>query len=91
MYRNIWRTRLRTLVKLNLDLSSGEMTDPAHSHGHMPRHQSVPKLSRFLGLKGYKMNHEKLLLKNSFLKNNKEKNFVNNFDSHDPMNAFSKI
>ena len=57
------------------------MTVPAHSHGHMPRHQNAPELSRFLGLKGYKMNHEKLLLKNSFPKNNKEKNFINRFNA----------
>ena len=45
----------------------------------------------FWTVKGYKMNHEKLLLKNSFPKNNKEKNFVNNPDAHDPIHAFSKI
>ena len=45
----------------------------------------------FWGLKRNKRNHKKFFNKNSFLKNNKEKNFVNNFDAHDPMNAFSKI
>ena len=35
--------------------SSVNMRDPRHSHGNMPRHQNVPELSRFLGLKGYKM------------------------------------
>ena len=62
-----------------------------HFHGHMPRHQTVLESPCFLGLKGYKMNHEKLLLKNSFPKNNKEKNFTSNPDARDPMHAFSKI
>ena len=56
------------------------MTVPSLFHGHMPRHQNVSELSRFLALKGYKMNHEKLLLKNSFPKN-KEKNFINRFNA----------
>ena len=82
---------LSVLVHSALAMGSVNMTVPALFHGHMPRHQNVLKLSRFLGLKGYKMNHEKLLLKNSFPKNNKEKNFVNNFGAHDPMHTFSKI
>ena len=64
---------------------------PAHLHGHMPRHQNAPESPCFLGLKGYKMNHEKLLLKNSFPKNNKEKNFTSNPDARDLLHAFSKI
>ena len=67
------------------------MTVLGHSHGYMPRHQTVPELSRFLGVKKKKRNHKKILLKFFFPKNNKEKNFVNNFDAHDPMHAFSKI
>ena len=45
----------------------------------------------FWTVKRYKRNHKKFLLKNFFPKNNKEKNFVNNSDAHDPMHAFSKI
>ena len=67
------------------------MTVPSHSHGYMPRHQNVPKLSRFLGLKGYKMNHEKLLLKNSFPKNNKEKNFTSNPNARDHLRIIHSL
>ena len=51
---------------------------PEHFHGYMKLCQNP---HTFLGLKGYKMNHEKLLLKNSFPKNNKEKNFINRFNA----------
>ena len=66
------------------------MTVPSLFHGHMPRHQNVSELSRFLALKGYKMNHEKLLLKNSFPKN-KEKKFYKSLQrARDPLHAFSR-
>ena len=45
----------------------------------------------FWSVKGYKRNHKNFLLKNSFPKNNKEKNFTNNPDAREAMNAFSKI
>ena len=64
------------------------MRDPMHyaTSSKCPRTLTV-----FWGLKRNKRNHKIFFNKNSFLKNNKEKNFVNNFGAHDPMNAFSKI
>ena len=50
-----------------------------------------PNCHVFLGVKKIKKEYKKILLKNSFPKNNKEKKFVNNFGAHDPMHTFSKI
>ena len=67
--------------------SSVNMTDP----GLFATSSKCPQTVTFFGgKKEIKGIIKKNFNKNSFLKNNKEKNFVNNFGAHDPMHAFSK-